>query len=87
MAKILNEILKKYPALSLIKPPRAKLVGRDKETRLVAETFLKQRMNNAVLLGRAGVGKTAIVENFAKLVKDEYFVCEYSIALSVSKTK
>ena len=27
MAKILNEILKKYPALSLIKPPRAKLVG------------------------------------------------------------
>lgn len=87
MAKILNEILKKFPALSLIKPPRAKLVGRDKETQLVAETFLKQRMNNAVLLGRAGVGKTAIVENFAKLAKDEYFVCEYSIALSVSKTK
>ena len=31
--------------------------------------------------------QTVTVENFAKLVKDQYFVCEFSVALSVSKTK
>lgn len=87
MPRTFNEILKHNPALSLIKPPRTKLLGRDNETQLLIETFYKKRMNNAILLGKAGVGKTAIVENFAKLTKDKYYVCEYSIALSVSKTK
>jgi ATP-dependent Clp protease ATP-binding subunit ClpC len=44
--------------------------GRDKEIYSCLRTLLRRRKNNIVLLGNAGVGKTAIVEGLAQLMND-----------------
>lgn len=41
------------------------IVGRDKEILRVSEILCKRKKNNAVLVGEAGVGKTAIAEGIA----------------------
>jgi len=45
-------------------------IGRDKEVRQVIQILLRRRKNSPVLVGGAGVGKTAIVEGFAQAVID-----------------
>lgn len=40
-------------------------IGRDREIRAVARTLTRNKKNNPLLLGDAGVGKTAIVEGLA----------------------
>ena len=54
------------------------VVGRDKEIGLIIETLLRKKKNNPILIGDAGVGKTAIVEELVrrinrKEVPDELF--------------
>lgn len=39
--------------------------GRDAELRLMAQALLKQNKNNVLLVGKAGTGKTALVEGLA----------------------
>jgi len=46
-------------------------IGRDKEIQQVVQILLRRRKNSPVLVGGAGVGKTAIVEGFAQAVIDE----------------
>ena len=41
------------------------VIGRDKEVRRLIEVLNRRTKNNPVLIGEAGVGKTAIVEGFA----------------------
>ncbi|MFG0305375.1 MAG: type VI secretion system ATPase TssH [Phycisphaerales bacterium JB040] len=41
------------------------IVGRDEETRQVIDILMRRRQNNPVLVGEAGVGKTAVAEGFA----------------------
>ena len=41
------------------------VVGRDEEIRFLISVLLRRRQNNPVLVGEAGVGKTAIAEGFA----------------------
>ncbi len=41
------------------------IVGRDPEIRQIADILMRRRQNNPILLGEAGVGKTAVVEGFA----------------------
>ncbi len=41
------------------------IVGRDGEIRQVIDILSRRRQNNPILVGEAGVGKTAIVEGFA----------------------
>jgi type VI secretion system protein VasG len=41
------------------------VVGRDEEIRQVVDVLLRRRQNNPILVGEAGVGKTAIVEGLA----------------------
>jgi ATP-dependent Clp protease ATP-binding subunit ClpB len=43
-------------------------IGRDKEIQQVIQILLRRRKNSPVLVGGAGVGKTAIVEGFAQAV-------------------
>jgi ATP-dependent Clp protease ATP-binding subunit ClpA len=38
------------------------VIGRDKETDQVIYTLLRKTKNNPLLIGEAGVGKTAIIE-------------------------
>ena len=48
------------------------VIGRSKEIRSVIEILGRRNKNNPVLVGPAGVGKTAIVEGLAeKIIKDE----------------
>ena len=44
------------------------VIGRDKEIKRVLEILLRRTKNNPILIGEAGVGKTAIVEELARLI-------------------
>ena len=44
------------------------VIGREREIERAIQILSRRRKNNPVLLGEAGVGKTAIVEGFAQLV-------------------
>ena len=45
------------------------LVGREKELNLIIETLLRKNKNNPLLIGPAGVGKSAIIEELARRIK------------------
>ena len=47
-----------------------KVVGRDPEVRQMIDILLRRRQNNPILIGEAGVGKTAVVEGFARRIVD-----------------
>ncbi|NLR72743.1 type VI secretion system ATPase TssH [Novosphingobium sp. ERN07] len=47
-----------------------RIVGRDSEIRQCVDILLRRRQNNPILVGEAGVGKTAVVEGFAKRIVD-----------------
>lgn len=50
----------------------SKILGRDNEMEMIIETLLRKEKNNPLLIGKAGVGKTAIVEELARrIVKKE----------------
>ena len=44
------------------------VVGRDEEIRQVMQTLTRRKKNNPVIIGEAGVGKTAIVEGLASRI-------------------
>lgn len=46
------------------------LIGRDKELNRVIQILSRRRKNNPLLVGEAGVGKTAIAEGLAKRIVD-----------------
>jgi type VI secretion system protein VasG len=46
------------------------IVGRDDEIRQIVDILLRRRQNNPILVGEAGVGKTAVAEGFAKRIVD-----------------
>ncbi len=47
------------------------LVGRDEEVERVCQILTRRRKNNPLLVGEAGVGKTAIAEGLAKRIVDK----------------
>jgi ATP-dependent Clp protease ATP-binding subunit ClpA len=59
--------LNQQAALGQIDP----LVGRDAEVERVVQILSRRRKNNPLLVGEAGVGKTAIAEGLAKLIIEE----------------
>jgi ATP-dependent Clp protease ATP-binding subunit ClpC len=44
------------------------VVGRDKEVKRIAQILSRKKKNNAVIVGEAGVGKSALVEKLALLI-------------------
>ena len=44
------------------------IVGRDKEVKRIAQILSRKKKNNAVIVGDAGVGKTALVEKLALMI-------------------
>jgi ATP-dependent Clp protease ATP-binding subunit ClpC len=44
------------------------VVGRDKEVRRIAQILSRKKKNNAVVVGEAGVGKSALVEKLALMI-------------------
>ncbi len=47
------------------------LVGREEEVERVVQTLCRRRKNNPLLVGEAGVGKTAIAEGLARRITEE----------------
>ena len=45
------------------------VIGRDNEIKLIIETLLRKKKNNPILIGDAGVGKTAIVEELVRRIE------------------
>ncbi len=88
---IFNEIKKYGYDLSL---NDTKLIGRGDEIEEIIEILLRKNKNNPLLVGEAGVGKTAIVEELANRVKNgtykkfmgyKIFNLDMSLLLSGSK--
>jgi type VI secretion system protein VasG len=46
------------------------IVGRDPEIRQLVDILCRRRQNNPILTGEAGVGKTAVVEGFARRIAE-----------------
>ena len=46
------------------------VIGRDKEIKEIVKVLCRRKKNNAILVGRGGVGKTAIVYGIAKLIEE-----------------
>jgi type VI secretion system protein VasG len=44
------------------------VIGREREIRQVTDILSRRRKNNPILVGEAGVGKTAVVEGLARLI-------------------
>ena len=47
------------------------LIGRDHEIERIIQTLCRRRKNNPLLVGEAGVGKTAIAEGLARKIVEE----------------
>ncbi|MDP2241029.1 MAG: ATP-dependent Clp protease ATP-binding subunit ClpA [Burkholderiales bacterium] len=47
------------------------LIGRDRELERVVQTLCRRRKNNPLLVGEAGVGKTAIAEGLARRIVED----------------
>jgi len=47
------------------------LIGREPEVERTVQILCRRRKNNPILVGEAGVGKTAIAEGLAKMIVDE----------------
>jgi len=63
-----NEYLKKYSIDLLKKAKEGKIdpvIGRDLEIKRVVQILCRRKKNNPILVGEAGVGKTAIAEGLA----------------------
>ena len=54
--------------LNICVDPNERIIGRDKELNEIIEILLRKKKNNPILIGKAGVGKTAIVEELARRI-------------------
>ena len=63
------EVLKIGVSMSQNVKKEKVIVGRDKEINYMIETLLRKQKNNPLLIGKAGVGKTALVEELARRIK------------------
>lgn len=72
-----------------------KVVGREKEIERIIEILARKKKNNPLLIGEAGVGKTAIVEELSKMIKEgnipaflkDYKVIMVNVSSLVAGTK
>lgn len=68
------------------------LIGRDEEINDIIEILLRKNKNNPLLVGDAGVGKTAIVESLAKKINEcdslkDYKIYNLDMSLVLSGSK
>jgi len=74
MGETENQPLDKYAVNLNVKAMQNKidpLIGRDAEVERMVQILCRRRKNNPLLVGEAGVGKTAIAEGLAKRVVDD----------------
>lgn len=64
----LNQYTDDLTAMAQQKPDDYRVIGRDQEIQQVIHNLNRRTKNNPILIGEAGVGKTAIVEGLARLM-------------------
>lgn len=62
------------------------LIGRREELMILKESMYKKRMKNTILVGQAGCGKTAILEQFAYDMSHHFNLVELDIGACVAGT-
>lgn len=77
--------MEKYDFIKEV-PAKDELVGRREELALLKESMFKKRMKNTILVGEAGTGKTAILEQFAYDMKHHFNLVELDIGSCVAGT-
>lgn len=82
----LHNILKTMDCISVVKK-HTNLIGRKEELDLLEESLYKKRMRNSVIVGAAGVGKTAIIEELSHKMKDKFHILQFDIPSTVAGTK
>ena len=68
MTKIENELDQIHELINInkrVKTQNTTVIGRDKELKQLIEVLSRKEKNNAIIVGKAGVGKTALVEKLA----------------------
>ncbi len=69
-----ESLVETYTANLNLKAKKGKIdpvIGRDKELKRVIQVLCRRTKNNPMLVGEAGVGKTAIAEGLAQLIVDK----------------
>ncbi len=72
--KFINPIIEKFTinVTQLAKDKKLDpVIGREREIRRVMQILSRRKKNNVILLGKAGIGKTAIVEGLALAIIDK----------------
>ena len=77
--------MEKYDFIKEV-PAKNELVGRRQELALLKESMFKKRMKNTILVGEAGCGKTAILEQFAYDMRHHFNLVELDIGACVAGT-
>ena len=77
--------MEKYDFIKQIEG-KNELVGRREELALLKESMFKKRMKNTILVGAAGCGKTAILEQFAYDMSHHFNLVELDIGACVAGT-
>lgn len=65
-----NEIIKTL-GINLNEQKSDPVIGREEEIQRIIEILSRRCKNNPILIGEAGVGKTAIIEELSKRIKEE----------------
>jgi len=70
---------------TLIQPSDKEIVGRDKEITRLASILYRKEKANAILVGEAGVGKTAVVKGLSKMLSQPIY--ELNVTAMVAGTR
>lgn len=82
----IEKILKDNAIFSILSR-NVNLIDRRDEIGLLIESLYKKRMKNSILIGNAGCGKTAIIEQLAKEIYDKYIILELNMTACLAGTK
>lgn len=80
-------MLNSFPFLSRMSKPQIEVLGREKELDILNETQFKKRMKNIIIVGDAGSGKTALIEEFALRNSERFEVLELNLTGAMSGTR
>lgn len=80
-----NSFIEEYSFIEEVRKVN-KLIGRREELQLLKESMFKKRMKNTILIGNAGCGKTALLEQFAYDMKNFFNLVELNIGECLAGT-